>query len=104
MCRWPQVYEQAIKDGYAGVKVLIQRKYHALSVEALERKPDSKTKRASVKEDLIEAGAAHDNELLDKAKYLLDTVGTHDRTVAAALNIKFEEIEAAYFKHQGCIG
>jgi hypothetical protein len=90
--------EQAIKDTYAGVKALIQRKYHALSLEALERKPDSETKRASLKEDLIEAGAANDNELLDKAKFLLDTVRTHDRSVAATLNINYEQIEAAYFK------
>lgn len=90
--------EQTIKDAYAGVKTLIQRKYRTLSVEALERKPDSETKRASVKEDLIEVGAANDCELLDKAKSLLDTVRTYDRTVGATLNINFEEIEAAYFK------
>lgn len=90
--------EQAIKDAYAGVKALIQRKYSSPSLEALERKPDSETRRASVKEDLIEAGAANDNELLDKAKSLLDTVKTQDHSVAATLNINFEEIEAAYFK------
>ncbi|ODT85507.1 MAG: hypothetical protein ABS69_00765 [Nitrosomonadales bacterium SCN 54-20] len=90
--------EQAIKDAYASVKALVQRKYAALSEDTLEQKPDSETKWVSVKEYLIEAGAAEDNELLDKAKLLLDTIKTHDQSIAATLNINFEELEAAYFK------
>ncbi len=90
--------EQAIKDAYAGVKALIQRKYGTLSVEALEQKPDSKTKRASVAEDLTDVGAGNDNELLDQAKALLDAIKVHDPAAAAKININLEEVEAAYFK------
>jgi hypothetical protein len=90
--------EQAIKDAYAGAKALIQRKYGNLSMEALEQKPDSEAKRASIAEDLTEAGAGDDNELLDQAKALLDVVKAHDRAAAAKLNINLEEVEAAYFK------
>lgn len=90
--------EQAVKDAYAGIKTLIQRKYQIRSMESLEQKPDSETKRTSVKEDLTEAGAGDDKELLDRAKFLLDTVQAHDPQVAAKLNIKFDEVEAAYFK------
>jgi hypothetical protein len=42
--------EQAIKDAYAGIKVLMLRKYETLSLEALEQKPDSETKQASLAE------------------------------------------------------
>lgn len=39
----------------------------------MEQKPDSKTKQASLAEDLSDAGAGDDNELLDQAKSLLNT-------------------------------
>ena len=89
---------QAIKDAYTGLKALIQRKYGHASVDALERKPNSETKQLSVREDLTDAGAGTDQELLDRAKALLDAVKTHDLAVAAQLNINLDEVEAAYFK------
>lgn len=89
---------QAIKDAYAGFKALVQRKYGGVSVDALERKPDSEAKQLSVREDLTDAGAGADQELLDRAKALLDAVKTHDRAAAAQLNIDLDEVEAAYFK------
>lgn len=89
---------QAIKDAYSGLKALIQRKYGHASVDALERKPNSETKQLSVREDLTDAGAGTDQELLDRAKALLDAVKTHDRAAAAQLNINLDEVEAAYFK------
>ena len=89
---------QAIKDAYAGFKALVQRKYGGVSVDALERKPDSEAKQLSVREDLTDAGAGDDMELLDRAKALLDAVKTHDRAAAAQLNIDLDEVEAAYFK------
>ena len=90
--------EQAIKDAYAGFKALIQSKYGHVSVEALERKPDSEVKQISVQEDLTDAGAGADQELLDRAKALLDAVKAHDRAAAAKININLDEVEAAYFK------
>ena len=88
---------QVIKDAYAGLKSLIQRKYGNLSLDALERKPDSEAKRASVIEDLTEASAGNDkglNEILNQAKILLDAVKTHDREVAAKININLGEMVA----------
>ena len=95
--------EQTIKDGYSAIKVLIQHKYGNLSIEALEQKPGSETKRASLAEDLSDAGAADDDELLDHAKSLLDTIKTRDPATAAKLNINLEEVEAAYFKLKDAI-
>lgn len=89
---------QAIKDAYTSLKALIQRKYGHASVDALERKPNSETKQLSVREDLADAGAGDDMELLEQAKALLDAVKTHDRVAAAQLNINLDEVEAAYFK------
>jgi hypothetical protein len=95
--------EQVIKDMYASFKALIQSKYGALSLEALEQKPESETKRASVKEDLADADADKDNELLDRAKSLLDAVKLYEPSTAAMLKINFEEIEAAFINIRNAI-
>ena len=88
--------EQVIKDAYTGLKSLLQRKYKAVAVEALEHKPESKAKQESVAEDLAEAGADQDNELLDQAKALLDTIKTHEPQAAVAVGVDLEKIEAEY--------
>ncbi len=95
--------EQVIKDMYASFKALILSKYGALSLEALEQKPESETKRASVKEDLADADADKDNELLDRAKSLLDAVKLYEPSTAAMLKINFEEIEAAFINIRNAI-
>ena len=45
--------KQAVQDLYAGVKKLIQDKYHKAnsSLEALEKKPESVSKRESLQKD-----------------------------------------------------
>lgn len=90
--------EKAIKDAYAGIKALIQRKYGDVGLVALEKKPESEAKRASVTEDLTDAGAGDDAELLEQAKALLDTIKQHERQAAEAIGVDFEEIEAEYLK------
>ena len=90
--------EEAIKDAYAGIKALIQRKYGDVDLAALEKKPESEAKRASVTEDLSDAGAGDDAELLEQAKALLDTIKQYERQAAEAIGVDFEEVEAAYFK------
>ncbi len=66
--------EKVVKDAYSGLKTLIQHKYGNVSLEALEKKPASELKQASVKEDLTDAGAEADSELLDQSNVLLDIV------------------------------
>jgi hypothetical protein len=90
--------EKAIKDAYAGIKALIQRKYGDVGLVALEKKPESEAKQASVTEDLTDAGAGDDAELLEQAKALLDTIKQHEQQTAEAIGVDFEEVEAAYFK------
>ncbi len=92
--------EQAVKDAYAGIKALIQRKYGSVDLSAIEKKPESETKRASVAEDLTDAGAAQDADLLEQAKALLHAVEQYDRGAAAAVGVDLEQVKAAALKIQ----
>jgi hypothetical protein len=73
---------QAVKDGYAGLKTLVVRKFGAESevagaLEGVEKNPDSKGRQETLKEELAAAGADHDSELVGQAQALLDLLGEH---------------------------
>jgi hypothetical protein len=65
---------EAIKDAHAGLKALIQRKYAQVHLAQLEEKPESKSRRAIVEEELMAAGAGQDEELFGQAKALMDAI------------------------------
>jgi len=88
--------ENAIKDAYAGLKGMIQRKYRRIDLQPLENKPESQSKRESIAEDLTDAGAVGDQELLDLAKVLIDAVAVHDKVAATVVGIDLEEVKAVY--------
>ncbi len=95
--------EQAIKDGYNGLKTLIQRKYGGVSMDGLEKKPESTVQQGAVKEQLADTGAEQDEELLDRAKELLDLIKSQAPETVATAKIKIEEVEAAYLKAKDAI-
>ena len=88
--------EKIVKEAYAGLKGMIQRKYNDVDLTPIENKPESKSKRESMAEDLADAGASGDKELLDLAKILIDAVAKHDKATAAAIGVDLEEVKAAY--------
>jgi len=88
--------EKAIKDAYAGLKSMIQRKYSRVDLLPIENKPESQSKRESVAEDLVDAGATGDQELLDLAKVLIDAAARHDKATATVIGVDLEEVKAAY--------
>ena len=71
------VVQKALKDSYNGLKELLRRKFGAQSdlveaVEGLEKKPESSARRATVQEELQEAKADADSEIVAAAEALLD--------------------------------
>lgn len=66
------VTEQAIKDGYAGLKHLIQTRYTTVPVEQLEKNPESTGRQAVIEEELTAVNADQDEELIQKAAELLE--------------------------------
>ena len=90
--------EQAIKDAYAALKGLVQRKYGKVDVTPLEEKPGSAAKRDSLAEDLVGAGANADEELRQHAERLIELIEKSAPATPAAVGIDLEKVKAAYLK------
>ncbi len=90
--------EKAVKDAYAGVKALIQRKYAEVDLKPLERKPESEAKRESVREDLADTKAGEDPDLLEKVNTLLSALENQAPEASAAVGIDLREVKAAFLK------
>ena len=86
--------EQAVKDAYAGLKTLIQRKWQHVSVSQLEANPTSEARQAVVKEDLAQASAADDRDLLTAADKVLGAVAQHAPEVAKSIGVRLEDIKS----------
>jgi hypothetical protein len=87
--------EQGVKDGYAALKGLIQRKYARVNVEQLEANPSSKSRRGVAEEDLKAVGADQDAEVLQHAQALLEALQRQAPEVAAAIGVDLKDIEGA---------
>jgi hypothetical protein len=87
--------EQSVKDSYAALKGLIQRKYAQVSVDQLEANPGSKSRREVVEEDLKAAGAETDTEVLQQAQALLEAIQRQAPQAAAAIGVDLKDIEGA---------
>lgn len=92
----------AIKDAYSGLKNLIKNRYPEVGVDRLEKKPDSTARKEAVHEDLEDAKADIDSELLQQAQTLLTALQnepTHVKGVSldnikAALAVNISDVQA----------
>jgi len=90
--------EKFIKDAYAGIKAIIQRKYERVSIDMLENDPASESRQSIVKQDLEKVGASNDKELLSQAKVVLDSILRYDPQVAETVGVDLEDIKGASLK------
>ena len=84
-----------MKDGYTALKMLIQRKYDKVNVDLLEQSPASETRKAVVQEDLAQAGAGQDEEVLRMAQALLTAIERRTPEAAGAIGVRFEDFKVA---------
>ena len=87
--------EQVVKDAYEGLKTLIQQKYRKVDVAIVEADPKSESRREVVEEELAKAAADQDEELLSRARAVLETVQQHASGTARELAIDLEDLKAA---------
>jgi hypothetical protein len=75
---------KAVGDAYAGLKSLIARRAGRADVTdaiaALESKPDSAGRRATVEEEIAAAGLDRDDEVLAAARKLIEELGLGEST------------------------
>jgi hypothetical protein len=88
---------EAVKDAYGALKRLLTNR-HKVDVEALERKPESEAKQASLEEDLGDTGAAADPEVVAAAAALVEAVRTHDPGGARAVGVDIDDVSAEFVR------
>jgi hypothetical protein len=87
---------QAVRDAYATVVSLLRARYPVVDVRPVEAKPDSQAKRASLAEDLSDAGAADDPDLLGEAHALAETVQRDQPEAAVAIGVDLADVRAQF--------
>jgi hypothetical protein len=95
--------EKVISDLYGGLKALIQHKYSDISLDAVEKKPDSEVQKAALLENLQDVKAGEDNELLQQAQLLLTAIVEQPQQVAQSIGVKLEDVKAANIRLQEII-
>lgn len=90
----------AVKDTYAGLKRLITDRYKGVDPTAVENKPSSEAKRTSLEEDLKDAGAEQDADLLAAAKAVIEAVRADNPQAGEPIGVDLERIEAEALRIQ----
>lgn len=90
------VATQAVKDAYSGLKAALSARFPQLGIhiEALEARPDSQSTQSSLAEELVEAGAEHDPELLERARVLLLAIEREAPEAAVRAGVDLEKVRA----------
>jgi hypothetical protein len=90
-----EVVSSLIEDAYATLKGLLKSRYPNVSVDHLEQAPESKARRASLKEDLAAADAGQDSEVTAAAMKLIAAIQQHAPGAAAAIGVDLKDVSAA---------
>ncbi len=86
--------EQAVVDSYQALKKLLGGRYQSVDVKVVERQPQSVNRRAVLIEELEQAGAGADEELLAEAGQVLVAVHHHMPHVADTIGVYLREVRA----------
>ncbi len=90
----------AIKDAYAGLKSLIEKKFGPQpAVDALEQKPASVKKREAAEEDLVSAAANED--VVHAADNLAKIIQRDDPKVSEIVGISIDDVVAGFLDIDG---
>lgn len=85
----------AVTDAYAALKNLITCRYDGVDVTPVENRPDSTAKRDSLAEDLQDAGAGGDADVVAAAQRVLAAVAEHAPEVGSVIGVDLVGLSAA---------
>ncbi len=85
--------EKAVKDGYEGLKAIIQQCYQTLNIQPLEEKPKSKARQDVLIEDLTDVKADKNQDILEQAKILIERIQNLSEAEVPAIGVKLEDIK-----------
>ncbi|MEU2034332.1 hypothetical protein [Nocardia amamiensis] len=91
--------KEAVVEAYSGLKNLIIRRYRDVDLAEVERRPESGARRAVLAEELTEAGAATDAELLLAAQTLIAAVRAHEASLGAVVGVDLEHLDVGGSLH-----
>jgi hypothetical protein len=88
---------QTVTDAYAQLKATLRARFPQLRVhlEALEARPDSAVKQSSLSEELVEAGAERDADLLRLAGILVEAIRLQVPDAAIRAGVDLERVRAS---------
>lgn len=89
--------QEAVKDAYFAFRRLLSDR-HGVDVGPIERKPSSEAKQGSLKEDLGDAGAGDDTELIEAARRVVEEVRRHDGAAAQAVGVDLDDVTAEFVR------
>jgi hypothetical protein len=87
---------QAVRDAYSGIKAWLHAHYPKVDLWPLEERPASSAKQASLAEDLTNAGASNDDELLRLADVLFTTIHQDAPQAATSIGVDLEDVRGAF--------
>lgn len=87
---------QAVRDAYRALKAALTTKYPRLDIKPVEDRPASQVKRESLSEDLVEAGADRDSEVLERAAALIESIRREDPQAGVGIGVDLERIRAQF--------
>ncbi len=87
------VAEKAVKESYEGLKALIQKYYQTIDIKLLEQQPESEARQSVLIEDLTKLKAEQNQEILEKAKVLIDSIQNLSEPEMPAIGVRMENLK-----------
>jgi hypothetical protein len=96
------IASQAIKDAYGRLNAALVARFPQVQthVQALEARPGSQAKQASLAEEMAETGAERDGELLQLARVLVEAIEREAPQAAARAGVDLERVKAQFLNVQ----
>jgi hypothetical protein len=98
------VATQAVKDAYELLKSAFRASFPMIDLRPIEERPSSRPKQASLAEDLKEAGADQNPEILQLAQALVEAIEREAPQAAASAGVDLERVKGEFVNVQRVAG